>query len=142
MFIYAIRCLGSMTEEKWESKLQLFQSLGLSMDETLALFRKSTAAFAVSERKIKEKADYLVSNGKCDLAYLLAHAFLFSISLEGRIKPRLLVWETLKKKGLISESYKLSQICKVTDKDFFEKYVYPYENEVESLFKSKKVLMK
>ncbi|XP_059631422.1 transcription termination factor MTERF6, chloroplastic/mitochondrial-like [Cornus florida] len=63
MFLEAIRIISSITIENWELKLVLFKSLGFSEDDILSVFRRAPQLFGLSERKIKETTQLLVSTG-------------------------------------------------------------------------------
>ena len=52
-------------------------------------------------------------------------------SLEHRLKPRLLVFEILESKNMLSRKVSLATIFKMSEKQFEEKYVRPYLEELE-----------
>ncbi|XP_059629852.1 uncharacterized protein LOC132272776 [Cornus florida] len=138
MFLLAIRAFCSMTKDNWESKLELFKSLGFSEDDILSSFRRYPHAFAVSERKIKELTQLLLSSGKCDISFVVNNPELLTYSVVNRFKPRLRVLEVLESRNLLLKKSSLATAFKMTDKKFFEKYVLPYSDEVGKLFVIKK----
>ncbi|KAB2617131.1 hypothetical protein D8674_013000 [Pyrus ussuriensis x Pyrus communis] len=69
-FLSAIRIMTSLTVDTWERKVKLFKSLGLSEDDISAVFRRVPQVFAVSENKIKEVAELLLSTGKFDISFI------------------------------------------------------------------------
>ncbi|XP_040948643.1 uncharacterized protein [Gossypium hirsutum] len=117
MFLAAIRMLSSMSEENWELKLKLFRKLGFSEDDIMSTFRRTPQVFAVSERKIKQVTDFC----------------LIERILERRLKPRLLVIETLESKNSLRRKVNMTTIYKMPDKKFREKYVVPYLKELEEV---------
>ncbi|GMJ02476.1 hypothetical protein like AT5G07900 [Hibiscus trionum] len=133
MFIVAIRTLSSMTEGKWEQKLKLFRNLGFSEDDIMSTFRMIPQVFSVSERKIKEISDLLLTRKNAGISLIISHPMLLTYSLEHRLKPRLLVIEILESKNLIRSKVGLSTVFKMTEKSFREKYVCPYLNELENV---------
>ncbi|KAA8522489.1 hypothetical protein F0562_013149 [Nyssa sinensis] len=134
MFLHAIRAVSSMTAENWEHKLELFRNLGFSEDDILSVFRRVPQVFAVSERKIKEATKVLLSTGKYDISFIISHAELLICSVEQRLKPRLRVLEILERKKLLLRKLSITTACKISDKKFFEKYVFPYSKEVGKVF--------
>ncbi|XP_021657409.2 uncharacterized protein LOC110647751 [Hevea brasiliensis] len=72
-FLPAIRVLGSMTKENWERKLKLFRELGFSEDNILFAFGRVAQVLAVSERKIKEVTQLLLSVENINISYIICH---------------------------------------------------------------------
>ncbi|KAJ4701309.1 Transcription termination factor like [Melia azedarach] len=99
MFLQAIRTMSAMTEQNWELKLKAFRSLGYSEDDILSMFRRSPQAFAMSERKIQGVTEMLLSRGDMDISFIVQNPSLFLCSIEGSLKPRLRVYDILKKAG-------------------------------------------
>ncbi|KAM5575759.1 hypothetical protein ABKV19_014614 [Rosa sericea] len=130
MFISAIGVISSMRVETWELKMKLFQSLGISEKDVFAMFRRSPHVFGISERKLKEVVDLLVSAGKFDIPFVINNPELLMYSVEHRLKPRLKVLEILEKKNLLDETPKLTTFCKYSEQKFAERYILPYANEL------------
>ncbi|GMJ02479.1 hypothetical protein like AT5G07900 [Hibiscus trionum] len=131
MFLAAIRMFSSMTEENWELKVKLFRKLGFSEDDIMSTFWKAPQVFAVSERKIKEVTGFLLTRKNAGISFLISHPSVLLCSLEHRLKPRLLVIDTLESKNLLRRKVSLTTIYKMTEKKFKEKYVHPYLKELE-----------
>ncbi|GAB4845059.1 hypothetical protein Ancab_038465 [Ancistrocladus abbreviatus] len=136
MFLLAVRTVGSMTIENWELKLKLFQELGFSKDDTLTAFKRSPQVFALSERKIRENADFLLAEAKVDISWIAQNLTLLTMSLNHRIRPRLKVVDVLKAKNLIIREPSLSTVCKLSKRQFFMKYVHPHLDLVGELYTS------
>ncbi|XVE55473.1 hypothetical protein DITRI_Ditri03aG0161500 [Diplodiscus trichospermus] len=131
MFLAAIRMLSSMSEENWELKLRLFRRLGFSEEEIMSTFRTKPNVFAVSQRKIKNVTQFLLSRKNIDISFIINHPEVLICSLEHRLKPRLLVFEILESKNLLSRKISLATLFKMSEKRFREKYVRPYLEELE-----------
>ncbi|GLU16201.1 hypothetical protein SLE2022_326460 [Rubroshorea leprosula] len=129
-YIYAVRALSSMSMEKWENKLKLFRSLGLSEDQILALFRRAPHVFAVSEMKIKEVSEMLLGIENIDASFIVEHPDLLIHSVKGRLEPRLAVYEILESKNLLRRKPKLTTLFKISPQKFLARYVIPYSNEL------------
>lgn len=133
MFLSAVRTKSSMTEENWALKLKLFRSLGFSESDILDTFRRLPQVFAVSEKKIRNIMELLLSTRRSDISYIVNHPDLLICSLEHRLKPRIQVMEILEKKNLLKKKPSLYTICKISEKRFSEKYVLPYSKELKEL---------
>ncbi|KAK8623547.1 hypothetical protein V6N13_118430 [Hibiscus sabdariffa] len=133
MFLAAIRMFSSMSEENWELKVKLFRKLGFSEDDILSTFWKTPQVFAVSERKIKEVTDFLLTRKDVSISFVISHPSVLVCSLEQRLKPRLLVIDTLESKKLLRRKVSLSTIFKMSEQKFREKYVHPYLKELENV---------
>ncbi|XP_059629860.1 transcription termination factor MTERF6, chloroplastic/mitochondrial-like [Cornus florida] len=62
---------------------------------------RAPVVFALSERKINEITQLLLSTGKCDISYVVNYPTLLTFSVENRLKPRLRVLEVLESRNLI-----------------------------------------
>ncbi|TYH70207.1 hypothetical protein ES332_D05G104400v1 [Gossypium tomentosum] len=133
MFLAAIRMLSSMSEENRELKLKLFRKLGFSEDDIMSTFRRTPQVFAVSERKIKQVTDFLLNRTNVGISFIISHPMVLICSLERRLKPRLLVIETLESKNSLRRKVSMTTIYKMPDKKFREKYVVPYLKELEEV---------
>lgn len=130
MFIHGIRAVSSMSSEKWESKLKLFRSLGFTDEDVLSVFRRTPQIFAISERKIKEVAELLITSGNVDILFVVQHPELLIYSAAHRIKPRLLIINILRSKGLLVKEPSLTSVCKMDDEDFTRKFVLPHASDI------------
>ncbi|OVA07624.1 Mitochodrial transcription termination factor-related [Macleaya cordata] len=134
MFLHAIRVLSSMSREKWEMKLDLFRSFGFSEKQLLFMFKRAPQVFAVSDKKIRDGTEFLLTTGRCDMSIFTLVPELLVYSLEGRIKPRIRILEILERKNLIRTQPTLTTYLKMADKKFFEKYVSLCEDEADKIF--------
>lgn len=134
MFMHAVRVISSMSKESWESKLELFRSLGFTEEDILSVFRKSPQVFAPSERKIKEVSDILITAADCDGKFPVSHADLLVCSVKNRIIPRLKVMDTLEANNLIKRRPSVRTLLKLSSEQFFIKYVAPYSDVVGELY--------
>ncbi|XVF36734.1 hypothetical protein REPUB_Repub19eG0083700 [Reevesia pubescens] len=130
MFLAAIRMLSSMSEENWELKLKLFRRLGFSEDDIMSTFRKTPQVFSVSERKIKQVTEFLLSRKNIEISFIINFPAVLICSLEHRLKPRLLVFEILENKNLLRRKVSLTTMFNMSDKRFREKFVSPYLDEL------------
>ncbi|KAB2045117.1 hypothetical protein E1A91_D01G144500v1 [Gossypium mustelinum] len=125
MFLAAIRMLSSV-----------FRKLGFSEDDIMSTFRRTPQVFAVSKRKIKKVTDFLLNRTNVGISFIISHPMVLICSLERRLKPRLLVIETLESKNSLRRKVSMTTIYKMPDKKFREKYVVPYLKELEEVFMS------
>ncbi|XP_010676860.2 uncharacterized protein LOC104892587 [Beta vulgaris subsp. vulgaris] len=130
MYIHGVRVVCSMSQEKWESKLNVFRRLGFSEDDILLVFRKTPQTFALSEKKILEVSKLLLSTERVDLTYLIQHAELLIYSAASRIEPRLAIINELVSKNLLKKEPTMTFACKMADKYFIRRFVLPYASEI------------
>ncbi|CAI9775437.1 unnamed protein product [Fraxinus pennsylvanica] len=140
LFIHAVRVVSSMNDENWELKLKHFSELGFSKDDILKMFKKSPPVFAVSQKKLKEVKEVLLSTGKYDLSCIVKDPASFICSVEKKIKPRMQVLGILDSKNLIKKWPSLTTITRMPESMFLEKFVQPYLNEVGELYMANSAL--
>ncbi|TYH04833.1 hypothetical protein ES288_A08G036500v1 [Gossypium darwinii] len=107
--------------------------LGFSEDDIMSTFRRTPQVFAVSERKIKQVTDFLLNRTNVGISFIISHPMVLICSLERRLKPRLLVIETLESKNSLRRKVSMTTIYKMPDKKFREKYVVPCLKELEEV---------
>lgn len=61
---------------------------------------------------------------------MVDHPDLLLYSVERRLKPRLEVLRILESKRILRIKPSLTTVCKITEKQFSEKYVLPYASEL------------
>lgn len=139
LYFQAIRTLSSMNSETWEKKLKLFKSLGFSDEQIVSTFRKCPHVFSVSETKIKKVAKALLSRKGMDASFIVDHPAVLIFSLEGRLLPRLEVYEILTRKKLVKRKLQFTTLFRYSSEMFRSRFVLPYMSElgkVSEAFKS------
>nr|GFA12370.1 transcription termination factor MTERF8, chloroplastic [Tanacetum cinerariifolium] len=131
-YVYAIKTISSMSFKSWEQKLDVFRRLGYTNVDIILTFRRLPNVFAVSERKIKRTAEFLLNIGKFDLSYVLRYPHILMYSLERRLKPRLRVLEIFEREKIL-EFKPNSIVFTCSDSKFFGKLVRPHMDKVEEL---------
>ncbi|KAJ8771604.1 hypothetical protein K2173_026781 [Erythroxylum novogranatense] len=126
MFIHAIRVKCSMTRETWELKLKLLRNMGFTEEDILTVFRRAPQVFAVSRTKILASVQFFLSAQDLGISFVVKHPELLTFSVERRVKTRFEVIKVLKTKNLLPGKPGLATICKMTQKQFVDKYVNPY----------------
>ncbi|WCJ17917.1 Mitochondrial transcription termination factor family protein [Euphorbia peplus] len=132
MFIEAVRVMSNMTRESWQLKLDVFRELGFSEHDICVAFRRMPPVFCSSHAKIKEVTELLLTVE--DISYIANNPVLLGYSVEKRLKPRLRVLKALQTKNLLKKNPSLSQVLKMSDAEFIEKYVNAFSNEVGGLY--------
>ncbi|WCJ18873.1 Mitochondrial transcription termination factor family protein [Euphorbia peplus] len=134
VFLYAVQAMGSMSRENWELKLQLFRELGFSEKNITHAFAVAPRALAVSERKIKEVTQLLLSVDGLVISDIVCNPILLCYSVEKRFKPRLRVLKALQTKNLLKKKPCFSNFFRITDANFTIKYMIPYSDELGDLY--------
>ncbi|KAL3640774.1 hypothetical protein CASFOL_015742 [Castilleja foliolosa] len=131
MFIHAVRVVGSMNKESWETKLRNFRDLGFSENDILRVFRSTPLVFSASKEKVMKITKVLVGTGKYDMGCILNSPNSLLFSVENRYMPRLRVLGVLERRGLIKEWPSLGTLHLLSDGKFYLKYVAPYLDDGE-----------
>ncbi|KAL0368814.1 UNVERIFIED_CONTAM: hypothetical protein Scaly_1100300 [Sesamum calycinum] len=137
MFIHAVLIVSSLSNETLELKKKTFRDLGFSEDDILRVFRTQPHVFATSEEKIRKIKEVVLATGKYDLSCIVNNPTAVTRSIEKRYKPRFQVLEILEGKNLITNWPGFPTLFKMTDKNFFEKFVRPYSDEVGEVYVAK-----
>ncbi|KAG2676091.1 hypothetical protein I3760_12G035500, partial [Carya illinoinensis] len=116
----------------WEA----FRSFGLSEDEIYAAFKRQPLCMGCSEKKIKKMMGFFVNKLKMKPSRISKTPILLQFSLEKRIIPRCSVLQVLMFKGLITEHTSIVSILKMVEKEFMEKFVSKYQNEVPDVVRA------
>ncbi|POO04020.1 Mitochodrial transcription termination factor [Trema orientale] len=72
----------------------------------------------------------LLLAGNHDICFVVDHPELLTFSFERRLKPRIEILRILEKKDILRKKPNLTIIFKIMNKQFSEKYVLPYSNEL------------
>ncbi|XP_077248883.1 transcription termination factor MTERF15, mitochondrial-like [Tasmannia lanceolata] len=132
-FCLAVRVVSGMSKSTWESKLEVYRSLGFSQDEISSAFKVQPMFMLTSKKKIMTVIDFLVNEMNWTPSFISRCPNLFLLSLERRIIPRGLVLQILLSKGLINKELNLTWALKSTEKDFLEKFVIKNKDVVPEI---------
>ncbi|XP_011620832.1 uncharacterized protein LOC18427339 isoform X2 [Amborella trichopoda] len=131
LYVHAIGVMSSLTKEKWEEKIKLFQSFGWSEKDVITAFKRAPHVLLVSEEKIRCAMEFYLNTLKFDGPYMILHPTLLMFSFEGRVVPRHRVVEHLRSKRLLRKSPSFSTVCHLTEKSFLIIYqVEPFRISV------------
>ncbi|XP_051139885.1 uncharacterized protein LOC127257482 [Andrographis paniculata] len=137
MFIYCIRAIASFSPKTWELKLQALRDRGFSECDINTLFRKAPQMFCLSAERLIRATDFIIINGKYNMACILTYPTALGCSIEKRLKPRFRVVEILVSKKLIKCRPVLGAVTLLSEQRFFDKFVAPYIDEVGKVYAAK-----
>ncbi|WCJ18871.1 Mitochondrial transcription termination factor family protein [Euphorbia peplus] len=136
-FLQAVVVMGCLSKESWELKLKNFRDLGFSEQNILHAFAAEPQAFTVSERKMKEVTQLLLSVKGFSISDIVCNPKILCYSVEKRFKPRLRVLKALENQNLLKKKPGLVNFFTVSDAVFRNKYAIPcIKDEVGDLFAS------
>lgn len=135
LFLVAIRSMA-MSKTQWEKKLEAYRSFGLSKGEIYSAFKKQPMFMVVSEKKIKRCMTFFFNKLKMKPSLISSHPILLLHSLEKRLIPRCSVMQILTSNRLIKEDINILQVWTMSEKNFLEKFVSKYENEVPDVLRA------
>jgi mTERF domain-containing protein len=134
-FVLAIRSLA-VSKTLWEQKVEAYRSFGLSKDEIYSAFKRNPLFMTISKKKIKKCMSFFVNKLKMKLSLISKKPILILYSLEKRIIPRCSVLQLLMSKGLIKADTSIVHAWIITEKEFVNKFVCKYQNEVPDVVRA------
>ncbi|EHA8588930.1 transcription termination factor MTERF2, chloroplastic [Cocos nucifera] len=135
-FVLAINVMLGLTTATWERKLAVYRSLGWSEKETLMAFTRHPYCMLSSDKKIRKVMEFIVKKMKCEPAFVAARPKLLCLSLEKRTIPRCSVFSILESKGVVSRKRGVHSFLLISEKDFLEKYVIKYGEEIPEVLEA------
>jgi mTERF domain-containing protein len=119
-----------MDKETWESKLKIFERWGWSKDICLLAFQKHPQYMTISEKKITKIMNFFLKYMGLTPKDIARMPGILMRSFERIIVPRCEVVKILKSRGLIKSDLFISSFIRVTEKEFMERYVTPFEKDL------------
>ena len=133
MFVQAITVVGRKNGDTIKRKFEyLRNTYGWSHEEVHCAFNRYPTFVCLSERTLKSKMDFLLGNVGLTSKEVSSKPGLLGYSLEKRLVPRHDVLSILKLKGLHRRT-SLYGVVTMSEKDFLEKFVRPYNKEIPEL---------
>lgn len=134
-FVGAVLAFRSMSESKWESKVDAYKKWGWSEEDFLEAFRRNPWCMRLSEDKIAAAMDLFINKMGSSPRVIAKCPVLLSLSLEKRLIPRFSVYQVLLSKGLVDKEISLIRLFKHPEKKFLQTFVAPYKEEAAELLK-------
>ncbi|KAF3327189.1 mTERF [Carex littledalei] len=132
MFVKGLRVVNSLSENTLDKKVAFFRDrYGWSEEEIYSVLRNMPSVFALSERKLKSKMDFLIGQAGLEPKHIASQARLLAFSLERMLIPRYHVLSILKAKQLTKSG--LLSACVISEKRFLKMYVEPHKKYVPEL---------
>ncbi|KAG0485645.1 hypothetical protein HPP92_009519 [Vanilla planifolia] len=135
-FVPALNVTCGLTQATWERKIQLYQSLGWSLEETISAFKRSPMCMLHSEEKVRKIMGFFTENLKWGPAFLASRPTLLSLSFEKRIVPRYAVFSRLEKMGITGKNFSFSNVLISSESTFLKKYVFNYKDQAQELLQA------
>ncbi|KAK2441507.1 hypothetical protein P8452_20268 [Trifolium repens] len=138
-FVLAVRVIARMDKEIWESKLKIFKRWGWSKDICLLAFQKHPLYMTISVKKFTKIMNFFLKDMGLTPKDIARMPGMLMRSFERRIVPRCKVVKILKSRGLIKSGLFISSFIRVTEKEFLERYVTPFEEDLPLILDAYKV---
>ncbi|RWR75815.1 Mitochodrial transcription termination factor-related [Cinnamomum micranthum f. kanehirae] len=132
-FAKAVLAFTMMSKSGWEGKMEVYRRLGWSDSEILAAFKKQPMCMISSEKKIRKGMDYFVNEMGMTPSVISQCPNIILHSLEKRVIPRHFVRQVLTSRNLVSENYSISVMMIMSEKNFLDRFVTKYEEQVPEL---------
>ena len=135
-FVLALRSLSSLSRSKFEEKIEVLSSFGLSRDEFFLAFELQPICMLTSAKKFRKIMSFFVQKLNFQPSSIFRHPNLFLLSLEKRIIPRCSVLQLLMSKDLFEWNNSLMRVFLMTEKTFLENFVTKYQHLVPEVVKA------
>ncbi|KAL3514032.1 hypothetical protein ACH5RR_026749 [Cinchona calisaya] len=136
MFSYAVDVLSSSSKSKIDAKFEILRSYGWSDVEILRIVRILPPVLNLSEARMRRVLDYFMKEVGCTPDYLASRPVLFTLSLEGRVKPRNEVLKILNEKKLNMRNASLCKVLYLRESQFQDAYLLPYKDVLPDMYES------
>ncbi|XP_062228496.1 uncharacterized protein LOC133926531 [Phragmites australis] len=134
MFMYALRCVASRSDEFITEKLEfLKESFRWSEAEVRFAVSRDPWILTVSKDRAFRVSEFLISEVGLDPKYIASTPALIKYSLEGRLIPRHHVVKLLKANRLLAHDRSYYSAVSVSEKVFLEKFICPYKEAAPHL---------
>lgn len=131
-FIRGVAALSGMKKEKWESKIEVFKSLGWSDEQVRALIIKQPRTMDAAAERLRKSLEFLSEELGWGPDQILRYPVTIMLSLEKRMVPRYTVMKKLMEKGVFDKKRMGTAFYLVEDK-FVKKYVEFYSKDIPQL---------
>ncbi|XP_078150586.1 uncharacterized protein LOC144545889 [Carex rostrata] len=131
MFVHALKVVSCFKESTIDARLLYWRSLGFSSEELNSIICKTPQVLSHSENSIGCKMEFLINEAVCDKLHVVQNPVLLMLSLEKRLRPRILVRKLLESKGFPVKIHKSFMIY--SEVRFVKKFVLPYEHAIPGL---------
>ncbi|XP_027093293.1 transcription termination factor MTERF4, chloroplastic-like [Coffea eugenioides] len=136
MFPYGLKILCGLRKSTIDKKFDILRSYGWSNEDILRMVRCLPLFLGLSETRMRKSLDYFMNELGYTPDYLALRPFLFTLSLEKRIKPRNEVLKILSEKNLNTRKRDLGKAMCLTESKFVQDYLLPYKDELPDVFES------
>jgi mTERF domain-containing protein, mitochondrial len=133
MFLAALKVVLGLSKGTIGRKMEFFKkTYGWSQEDVNSAFQKFPAVLGYSEDKMKSNMDFLLRKAGFEPRSVASYPVLIGVSLERVLIPRYTVLHALKAKGL-KKICSLPTVCKISERNFHERYIVPFEKHVPGL---------
>ncbi|XP_057484014.1 transcription termination factor MTERF6, chloroplastic/mitochondrial-like [Actinidia eriantha] len=132
-FICILQMMIRMSKSSWENKMEVYRKCGWSDVDFHLAFKKQPLCVGISEKKIMSVMDFLVNEIGWEPTAVARVPSVLLYSLKKRTIPRCSVIKILILEGLVETNMCVSTVLTMSNKDFLDKYVTKYEENVPQL---------
>ncbi|XP_078150234.1 uncharacterized protein LOC144545541 [Carex rostrata] len=135
-FVGALIAINCLNQRTIDARLNNLRSLGFSPEEVAVLISKYPLLLKKKEKLLGRKLEFLMKEAGCNKLHVIQNPSLLTLSLENRLIPRNTVRKLLMSKGLSVANLSFATFAILTDKQFVEKFVLPYEPAIPGLHRA------
>ncbi|KAG8389448.1 hypothetical protein BUALT_Bualt02G0230500 [Buddleja alternifolia] len=133
VFIHAVQVFAYMTEPTLNRKKDVYRKCGRSESDSSVTFSRHPFCMTLSEKKIMANMDFFVNEVGCKPSDVALCPVLLGLSLDRRMRPRWLVVEMLKSRGLLKNPTGVNSLFKLSEKKYLKKYIFEYRENIPRL---------
>ncbi|KAI4345451.1 hypothetical protein L6164_012574 [Bauhinia variegata] len=134
-FLWALMAKTTLSESKWDAKVDAFKKWGWSEETILEVFKRDPLLMLASLNRIDAVMTLWVNQLGWNSLELVEGQRVFRYSLEKRIIPRASVLHFLLSKGLISKKTNKLTAFDLTEKLFLQRFVHCFKEESSQILK-------
>ncbi|KAK1257154.1 hypothetical protein QJS04_geneDACA024668 [Acorus gramineus] len=135
LYLLAVLVMSGMDEHAWERKLRVYRNFGFSEDEVLSMFKRQSRCMAHSAEKIERMLGFFVNELGWKPSVVSKCPNVLNFCVEERIVPRCSVLKLLELKDLLDKDLNWVSVLGMKEKDFLERFINKYLDEVPELMR-------
>ncbi|KAJ4838479.1 hypothetical protein Tsubulata_021074 [Turnera subulata] len=138
LFLLALRTMTVRSKARWQEKLEVYRSFGMSKDEVYSAFKRQPQFMDPSVKKIRKLMGFFTNELNLKPSAIANSSSIMTVSLEKRIMPRCSVLQILMSKGLVKRDINLIYIFRITYSSFKKRFVSKYQDVVPEVVEAYK----
>ncbi|VAI52722.1 unnamed protein product [Triticum turgidum subsp. durum] len=134
MFRHALHAVAFLSEDKIAARVNYLKNTFRWTDAEVGMaVSKAPLVLARSKESLQRRSEFLLSEVGLEPVYIAQRSEIIGHSLEGRLRPRYYAVKFLKENGLLKRDPNYSTVCKMSEKAFRKKFIFPHKEAAPHL---------